>query len=410
MRRVWALLFALLLPVQAFGAALLNFGGFEGQASEGTFNTSGTFSYSTSIKRTGATSLRVNPTTTAIGYVAYAELSAAGANLTAFTGTAQDTLYIEFRWCPVTLPAANSEEILRIDATAGNTPASVRVTSGGKLAVYRDFQAGTLVATGSTTVTAQDCVEASDFYRIGFLVNSGASGAYEVRINGVTELSGTADFLTEDFESVEFGKVRNINGQSVEYYYDDWAVSSAGWPGNIEVVQAKPIANGATAQWTGGTNSSNYAEVDETTPDNTDYIASLNAAGTKVHYVTLQSSSTLGIAGTIRALKAYMQVRETAFAFNTSTTLRIRSSSSNSDNTAIDTIGATTTRYRVINTDPATTEAWLKANFDNVNIGVVEANTGITRCNWLGAMVAYDSETAEPSTGIPGARLLLGVG
>jgi hypothetical protein len=91
-----------------------------------------------------------------------------------------------------------------------------------------------------------------------------------------------------------------------------------------------PDSNGSTAQWTSGTGSSDYAEVDEIpTDDDTTYIASSGSAN-QTHLVGLASAATAGISGNIFSAKGWLRVRE-GTSGTSANLLRIRAGGSNSD-------------------------------------------------------------------------------
>src|SRR3990172_9411218 len=100
-----------------------NIVGFEAGAAIETNGLNGTCSIQTTIKRTGAYALRVNPVTTATGYC---DLRRHDAGFQASINTA--TEYYRFYFYIATLPASNNEEFAVIIGGSGNK-LYLRVTS-----------------------------------------------------------------------------------------------------------------------------------------------------------------------------------------------------------------------------------------------------------------------------------------
>lgn len=164
--------------------AVVYFTGFEAGSTEPFYGAGGTYSIQTSIKKTGSYALKVNPTTTGTGYILTFGLTAAGI----FPNNAPVTSYTKFDFYYVTKAASNDEQIFLVkDYSSGLLKLEVRLTSTGVLKVY-DKDAS-LVATGTTVL------DANTWYRIEVKAGKGTNVAYEVRINGVTELSGTCNQL-----------------------------------------------------------------------------------------------------------------------------------------------------------------------------------------------------------------------
>lgn len=360
--------------------AIINYSGFEG-ATQREFNAnSGTWSVQTSIKRSGAYALRTNPTTTAVGYLQLVAIAASGTTSNPNVAKMRST----FWYYVATAPSADSEEIfVQRDTTNAADKLSVRIDSARKLSVYDKDAA--LVATGTTVLST------STWYCIEVESNNGTSGAYDLRINQVSELSGTCNQSATNCGAVRFGKVTNRNGRSVDFYYDDITIDDADYHGKERIFRLSPTANGSTAEWTSGTNSSDYQEVDEVAPDDdTTYIMNPAVAG-KIHLVTLQSCSAAGInVSSIKAFKALVRWRENTAA-TSACKIRVKSGATNSENSTRN-IGATyEDNHRVLSTDPNTSAAWTESGVNAVEVGVVETGSVQIRATQIFGTVLVDT-------------------
>lgn len=362
-------------------AGVQNFMGFEFGDATDSQTTSGTFSIQTTVKRTGSYALRVNPTTTNVGYVAYRKYDADGTIAT--LNAASVTVGIYFRWA--TLPASGDEEIL----WGGQTVAqkwSVRIDSAGNLSVYN--QADTLIDTGATVLAVDT------WYLIEMQAGTSGTAAYELKINTVSELSGTMDTTTTNHAQVRFGKTVNKNGNSVDYFYDDIYIrDDTTYLGASQVTAIVPNANGSTMDWTAGTNSSDFNEVDETPSDSdTTYVKS-NAGAGEIALFDMQSAADVGITGTIHGLKGGIYVREDPSA-TSSNSMRLRSNTTNNDTTARNLPVQYNSLYKVYTTDPATAVAWTTGGVDDVELGSIEANAAAIRMTKVAIEVLYTPAAA----------------
>lgn len=361
--------------------AIINYSGFEG-ATQREFNAnSGTWSVQTSIKRSGAYALRTNPTTpTAVSYLQLVAISTSGITSNPNVSKMRST----FWFYVATAPSADSEEIfVQRDTTNAADKLSVRIDSSRNLSVYDKDAA--LVATGTTVLST------STWYCIEVESNNGTSASYELRINQVSELSGTCNQSATNCGAARFGKVTNRNGRSVDFYYDDITLDDADYHGKERVFRLSPTANGSTAEWTSGTNSSDYQEVDEVAPDDdTTYIMNPASAG-KIHLVTLESCATAGITvSSIKAFKALVRWRENSSA-TSAAKIRIRSSATNSDNSTRN-IGATyEDNHKILATDPNTSTAWTESGINAVEIGVVETGSVQIRATQILGTILVDT-------------------
>lgn len=371
--------------------------GFETGDASAARSTGGTFSIQGTTVRTGAYALRVNPTTTATGVFRIGKHAATGAG----TDINVATTYVRFYFRIATAPASLSEEIFSLTSTSGGSmKCAVRLDSDRKLSFYN--QANVLVSTGAT-VLATDT-----WYRIDVKAGNGTTAAWEVRIDGVSEISGTADLVAANSSNCRIGKQTNRNGQTIDVYYDDFAVADDDYPPAGAIEGMIPNADGNYTAWTASAGS-DYQCVDDV-PHNsdTDYISSSTAA--QVTTAALESAASAGISGTVNAVKALVIVR--AGSGSGGVQQRTRSGSTDLDTTTMTTSTTYEICAQVHNTDPATSAAWLLAALDSVEVGVDQTGIVETRCTLAMAEVDFTVAAGGQPTmrrwgGVPG---LLGAG
>ena len=172
--------------------------------------TSGTVAIEGTTVRTGAHSLRVNPTGTAVGFATLKRGSSSAAISTRFY----------FRYA--TKPGSNEEEILTLRAASSTDLMSLRLDSAGHINAYDSTS--TLLESG-TTVLAVDT-----WYRIELLYESG--GGTGVQEKWDLFIDGSSEYGEQDEEiggfsntEIRFGKAVNRNSQDIDFFYDSLARS-----------------------------------------------------------------------------------------------------------------------------------------------------------------------------------------
>lgn len=385
LNRLIKLLLATLLVVQPALATPINMSGWELGDTRESSATSGNVSVQATTKRTGGYALQSNPTTTAVGYHEFVGLSTAGATSNPNIATA----YVRFYFRAGTLPAANDEEIfVQRDTTNANNKLHVRINSAGNLVVYN--QANTLVATGATALST------GTWYRIEVKSGNGTSAAYEVKIDGASELSGTTDQNATNCGAVRLGKVANRNSQTVNFYYDDFHYDDTAYPGSGNILAMKPNGAGSSSQWTSGTGST-FAEVDEIpSDDDTSYIMN-SASVSQSSLFAMEDTTTVGISGTILGTKGWHRIKE-ASAVTSANHLRLRSSATNSDTNARDLSTSYASYGKLYATDPATATAWTTGGLDAVELGVLEDNAVQIRDTHILLFVDFETTTTTTTT------------
>jgi len=364
--------------------ALLYFTGFEyGEIQAEVAASSGTIAVQATTKHTGDYALQCNPTTTGSGY-AYFQKYAAG------TGSSQvqaninvATLYASFDFYVGTLPASNKEIIAR-GSDGTNPKLYLYVGSDGYLAVHDSTDA--IVATGTSAQLSEDT-----WYRIDFKMGTGATGAYEVRVDGttVTGLSGTASCGTVNNNRLYLGKTADRNGNTVNFYYDNLIINDDAFADTGSVVKRmSPDGDGSYTAWTASGSGDDWQQVDELRAStDSNYLISTGSDG-DASTVTLQSTTDAGIAGTILgALLRGWVIRHTGS--DGSVELRVRSGGSNYDSLATATQSVNKFNGYLNLVDPATSSAWTTSGLDAIEVGAVENDTDASRLYSLHLMVAY---------------------
>lgn len=386
--------------------AIITFQSWEFGNTNGQFmleNFAGTFSFQTAVVRSGLYAQRVNPAGAAVGWVSSGKLGNPAITSDALTNRAYTTagspiptsLFIRtyFQW--LTKPAANDEEILRVAFNTGGSPTLILLLrSDAKLQLLDST--GTSLGVGATILTT------GVWYRIELNANKGAAAAYELRINGVTELSGSANQTANDMALVILGKRVNRNGQTIDVYYDDFVVEDSIFPGPGRVLNIRPIANSTPQQWTAGTGTSGFAEIDEIpVDDDTTYIQN---PGVGSNDISLFTFDTTGISGKTKAIQPWCSWRRLAGNAATSK-IELISGATTVDSVLTNILTVYRANYTIFALDPNTGLPWKKAALTALRVGPrMFNNSDSTRCTGVGIFVAFNDE--EPGDGQPLLPLL----
>lgn len=357
-----------LIPSLAY-AARINIVGFE-QGYVATNDTvgsevgtpSGTMSIVSSPVLHGSYALRTNPTTTATGY---AEI---GGSIDGSNFASAATVYWRFYFRFATAPSSGDEPIFAaMAAPVGTYKWEVRLTSDRKLAVYDNTPA--VVATGTTVLSADT------WYRVEVKSGTGASGAYEVKIDGTSELSGTANLGSANNVRARFGKWINRNGNTVDFFYDSLVADDADYPGESSIVAMNIDGNGADTNWTidSGTGEK-WEQLDEVPSDGTTTDL-ISQAQNDAYTATFESASSAGISGTISSVKVIGALAR--IGSNGTVLMRIKSGGTNSDSTTINTVSFYRYYGHLLETDPNGGGAWTTSDLDGLEGGVVDTNASI---------------------------------
>jgi len=172
------------------------------------------------------------------------------------------------------------------------------VQSTGRLRIYRGNQAA--VIDSGTTIIQNDA-----YYYAEMKATIGNSAAYEVRLNEVTEMSGTGD--TQESSNAFANRIQIFGNSNSPLYIDDIyllddvdsGVSGApndDFLGDILVETLWPNGNGNSSQFVGQDldSTNNYLNVDETTPDDDTTYNESGTIGNKDTYAFGNMSVTSG--------------------------------------------------------------------------------------------------------------------
>lgn len=310
------------------------------------------------------------------------------------------TYYCEFWFRCATKSSASTGELIadfrRTLAVGSGSKGSIRLNSNGTLSVYD--QNNTLVST-STTVLNENT-----WYHIGFMGVSGSSDtSYELRINNVTELSGAMSQGSATLYGPRLGRSQDRNGTTTDYYFDDLVISDDAFIGSSYGVEAMNImANGSTMSWISGTASTadQVGEYPVTTSSESTYLKCTTGGTAMFVPYPIDVCD-------IKAVKPVALVAEDS-AVTSSLKLRLTSNGTSSDTTAYNVAAISTTPWETLAkvhlTDPATSASWKYYNLNDVQFGLVEANSVAMRMIWGGLMVLRKVTLAEIS--LPPLRMV----
>lgn len=219
------LLLSLLLPSYVLAAPLTPASPgvtFESNnlASEGV-GTYGVPVISTTQKFAGTYSLRISTGPGGNG------LHGIGAGTTgAYALFNKPTIYTSFRFYIATLPTATQGHTaiaLGEEISSGNVKWELHVDSNGKLSFYDN----SLTRSGSVGATT---LSTGTWYEVQVKTGTGAAAAWEVKIGSTVEISGTANQLTGNHDTVYLGFYSNLSNGTPDFYYDNVVIDDASYP------------------------------------------------------------------------------------------------------------------------------------------------------------------------------------
>lgn len=360
-------------------AAFHNGLGFEtGSVFEETNGVTGTASIVSSTTKNGDYSFRVSPTGTATGYYIQTRFSVASTTTGNNRGSAMGGLldglapYISFYFRHDLLPTTQQETILELLNTSFALKARLTLNDDGKISLRDSTNVG--IATSTTALSA------ATWYRIDVFIGTGAAASYELKINEVSEASGTANFTTGSTRQIRVGKVTNLNGNSMNMYYDDMLIGDSEFgPSGYKFLRCDVDGDGTYTQWTGGTGSSNYLELDETpSDDGTTYVQS--TGNNDIQTVTYESASACGVSGTIIGVMATETVAEATSGTDAFQAIFLSNTAQATTTSRTDLVASflRTTGFW-FNVDPATMTTWTNGGIDEIQFGGIEAPPSAVR-------------------------------
>jgi hypothetical protein len=339
--------------------------------------TSGTFAIASGAGRYGGDAIRFNNTTGQQAQIRHGDFSASGETPTDMGITTQLCGQFYFKWEVMDNAAAR---ICAFKTSGGTVGCEVKLNTDGTLGLYSN---ATLRGTSSTALAQ------STWYRIAVKSTKSSSGAQELQINGVSEVSGTWSngnvvidrfFLTNDARGTA----------STDFFYEDIIGDDASFPPDGRVLLSVPNAQanaGANNEWTAGTNGSDYQECDEVPPDGgTTYVQSPTVADSRQLF-NFQNFDTIGGTGSaINAVQAVVSVRENT-SVTSSNLLRLLTTVAG-DTTARNEGTSYTTKGKIYALNP-TGAAWTVTTFNSIQMGSVEANAVAMRMDVAYLQVHY---------------------
>lgn len=360
----------------------LNIIGFEtGDLSERLSGVGTSSTVQSAIKHSGDYALRTNPGAANSANYRIAYNAAAGNTVS----IPVSTLYLSFYFYYAVKAASADEPIATALTGSAGIRLEVRLTSSGNLAVYDS--ALSLVATGAT-ILSQDT-----WYRIDLQSNSGVAAAYELKLNGTVELSGTANQTASANYQAGLGKTNNRNSQAVDYYYDDvWLDSTDYAPANYAIARLDPVSDDVNG-WSG-----TYADIDETPISQAEYVSSTGGAAPMTATFNIESFASAGItvSSTIHLTKAFSWVADPSATTNTYTYGIMSGATINTTNSFNAGTSAAEISKLYVN-DPSTTTSWTQVGLEASKLHVGEGTASVSSMQVYAAfmMVAYTAPMAS---------------
>jgi len=249
--------------------------GFNSQQAAGPEgeNPSGTFSYSTAIKRSGIASMRLNPASGNTGTV----------DTTSFNGTNN---YLHWGFYIASMPTV--PRLVAGDSLTANT-ANILLNLDQTLSLRNS----------TTVIGTTAALNIGQWYFIG-LKNKGSGTGVLMQLDGVDVISGT--YPTSGFSNVGCSQVE---ASAIDIYIDDLVVDGAGFLSNAKIAFVRPVSDGTRVAWTAGAGGTTnlwqgldlqppggLASANETNSTN---IESASNTGTANFTVNLAAYDTLGI-------------------------------------------------------------------------------------------------------------------
>jgi hypothetical protein len=362
--------------------ARVNICGFEtGDSSESGSNATGagSVSFQNSIARTGY-ALRINiPTSSDAAWV---PINALDVNGNPAAGNSA-TFYFRTYFYVATLPSTGTQPIWAVNDTASAHKLTVRIDSNGNLSAWNgNTQLG---STGSTVLST------AVWYRVENQVGSGASAFWEIRINGVSEISGT-NVLGSSLNNGSVWLGVEAGFQNIDCYFDDIAIDDAAYPGDGAIIRFDPTADVAKTNWTdqGGGTTNIFNSVDDFASQaghdtDTTYIKT-STSGVVTYTASFATMASKGVLGTVHEVKFVALGRDTG----TTLTYRIalRPSSNSVQTTALDG-GSTYALRAILYKTSGGTDALTIANMDTCQASFVHVqnNARELRCTAMAMMV-----------------------
>jgi len=357
--------------------ARLNIVGYETGSITEALGIFGGASIQSVVTRTGTYALQC--TNAGPGSFAFVTMGAPGpfGSEAVFTTT---NLYSRFYFQPAALPL--SEQVFHeVVASGGALKFRLTLNPTGTISAYDS--ALTLLGTSTQTITAA----AWNFIQV--YTGTGVAGNYEIRLGGVTILSGIANLTAFTNSFIRLGRAANLTPEVVTFYYDDISLDDAEFPGPARILLSRPIADGAFTAWTG-----DWTTIGNIPPSGA--IFNSTAVSNAAESVDIQTALTIGLSDQVRCVKPFNITRRSVggpasvisrtvyngFSYNTSAFIFVA--------TSYDMFAQVWDRI------PGTTQPWVISAFNAIEPGVVRGlgGTATLECTTLAAMV--EDEGLDP--------------
>lgn len=255
------------------------------------------------------------------------------------------------------------------------------IPSGARFLVWRmnstelgylwvDSTGGINLQVGSTLASTPPAVIAAGVYAtVELQMTIGNSAAYELRVNGVTQFSGTGD--TQPGSDTGVNNFYMIMGQAAAFtenfhWFDDVAVDDADWVGESVITAIKPNEAGTTTELLPEPNTDdNWQTVDEIPPSDTDYNYT-TVADKKDTYV---HESLPGAASVIKAVVTVARVARSG-ADITHAYLVTRTGTTDYEGSAQNVGTAVNIVTKLEELDPDTGLPWVVGDFNTSETGI----------------------------------------
>lgn len=379
--------------------AILHFIGMEtGDLKEWALDPIGGCTVDATVFHKGAYSLKITSADGAqTNYCTLKTLSASG-------GTSDDltvaTAWGTFFFRVGVIPNLAAAPVLRAQAVNGDTKVELRLNTAGKLDLYNRAQV--LHASGTTVLST------NTWYRIDLKVGTESAApandaVYELRINGVTEYSGSnLDGSNSVNRWWHFGNDNVRTSGAFTFYYDDIVIDSTAYHENYRIVALRPNADGFhNDDWDDGGVAPFYDNVDDLPSDaDATYIRYVPGGGSKKYSVNLEPSTAAGISASaaIYAVKSTIYARRAGGAVTIEVQFFGRSAST--DFVTVGSFTCSSTDYdpggQLWLTDPGTATAWTAAGLDAFEVGLLAGgNYALDTCRCTTMVVSILTDDVE---------------
>jgi len=249
---------------------------------------------------------------------------------------------------------------------SGSQQVTLNITASGQLQLRRGAVNGTTLGTSTATLST------SSWHYVELKVTIGNSGSYEVRLNGVNILSGSAD--TQNTANAQAQTVRfygaTDSSADIRWAYDDLYIANSDSGDEVSDFMGSRVVHcvfvsgaGDSTQFTPSTGS-NYQCVDENPHDGDSTYVESGTVGHRDLYTV--SGVTLT---DIKGVMISSMVRETdGTPFNIKMPVKIDGTVYNDSGQPI---GSTSyvSRHRVLGRNPDTNAAWTASDINSTQFG-----------------------------------------